>query len=178
MKVKPTLNEIQEGAVIMVDKPLTWSSFNAINKIKYKIKAKIGHCGTLDPLATGLLICCTGKLTKTITDYQKQDKEYIGTFTLGASTPTFDLESSPENFQSIEHISSDLIKETTKQFIGTIEQLPPIHSAIKKDGKPVYKLARAGKEVKLEPRKITIHSFEITEIALPIVHFKVVCSTG
>lgn len=178
MKKIPSLPEIQEGAVILLDKPLTWSSFNAINKIKYRIKTKIGHCGTLDPLATGLLICCTGKMTKTITTYQKQDKEYIGTITLGATTPTFDLESSPENHQSLAAITPENIIAATNAFIGNIAQMPPIHSAIKKDGKPVYKLARAGKEVQLEPRNIIIHTFEITNIDLPIVDFKVVCSTG
>ncbi len=178
MKLQPTLEAIQEGAVLLLDKPLTWSSFNAINKIKYKIKTKIGHCGTLDPLATGLLICCTGKMTKSITQYQQQEKEYIGTFTLGAVTPTYDLESEPESPQPFNHLTEEEIHNATNAFKGIIQQIPPIHSAIKKDGKPVYKLARAGKEVVLDPRTITIYDFEITEIALPVVHFKVQCSTG
>lgn len=176
---KPTLAQIKEGTAILIDKPLTWSSFDAINKIKWSIKkVKIGHCGTLDPLATGLLICCTGKMTKQIMTFQKQEKEYTGTFTLGATTPTYDLESDPENFQAFEHITEEQLKAILPQFTGEIQQVPPIHSAIKKDGKPVYKLARAGKEVVLEPRTITIHEFEITDIQLPIVSFRVTCSTG
>lgn len=175
---KPTLEEIQQGVAILIDKPLGWTSFDAINKIKYKIKAKIGHCGTLDPLATGLLICCTGKMTKQIETFQKQVKEYTGTISLGATTPTFDLESEPESFKDITAITEEQIRATIEQFTGVISQMPPIHSAIKKDGKPVYKLARAGKEVKLEPRQITIHSFEITKIEMPLVYFKINCSTG
>ena len=178
MKLKPTLEEIRTGTAILLDKPLTWSSFNAINKIKYRIKTKIGHCGTLDPLATGLLICCTGKMTKQIETFQKQVKEYTGTITIGAKTPTYDLESEPEDFQSIEHITEAMIRENVAQFTGEIQQVPPIHSAIKKDGKPVYKLARAGKEVKLDPRTVTIHEFELTRIELPEVDFRIVCSTG
>lgn len=176
---KPTLAQIKEGTAILIDKPLKWSSFDAINKIKWSIKkVKIGHCGTLDPLATGLLICCTGKMTKQITTFQKQEKEYTGTFTLGATTPTYDLESEPENFKDYSSISEEQIKRTVQQFLGEIQQIPPIHSAIKKDGKPVYKLARAGKEVQLDPRTITIQEFEIVAINLPIVSFRVVCSTG
>jgi tRNA pseudouridine55 synthase len=176
---QPSLQQIKEGVAILIDKPYKWSSFDAINKIKWNIKkVKIGHCGTLDPLATGLLICCTGKMTKQISTFQKQIKEYTGVITLGAVTPTFDLESEPEQFKSIEHLDEATIKAATASFIGEIQQVPPIHSAIKKDGKPVYKLARAGKEVILEPRTITIDIFEITKIEDAKVHFRVVCSTG
>lgn len=176
---KPDLETIRSGCALLIDKPLEWTSFDAINKIKWTVrKLKIGHCGTLDPLATGLLICCTGKMTKQITTFQKQDKEYTGVFTLGATTPTFDLESAPENFQEFKHLSSTTILKASEQFLGEIQQMPPIHSAIKKDGKPVYKLARAGKEVKLDPRTVTIQEFEITKIDLPEITFRVVCSTG
>jgi tRNA pseudouridine55 synthase len=168
----------QEGAVILINKPLTWTSFDVVRKIRNTTKAKIGHAGTLDPLATGLLICCTGKMTKKINEYQAQEKEYTGTFTLGATTPTFDKESAPENFKDISHIDEAAIRAATQPFTGEIMQLPPVHSAIKQNGKPIYLLARKGVEVKVEPRKLTISEFEITRIALPEVHFRVVCSTG
>ena len=167
------------GGMILINKPLHWTSFDVIRKIRNTIKIKkVGHAGTLDPLATGLLIVCTGKFTKSINEYMAQEKEYTGTFTLGAVTPTYDLESEPENFQSIDGITNEIISETTKKFTGEIMQVPPAHSAIKQKGKPVYLLARKGVEVKLEPRKITIHQFEITHINLPVVSFKVVCTTG
>lgn len=178
MIATPTLEEIKQGAVLLVDKPLTWTSFDALNKIRKQVHTKIGHCGTLDPLATGLLICCTGKMTKSITDFQKQPKEYTGIIQLGAVTPTYDLESEPEHVKPLDNISDVMIIEATQQFTGDIMQVPPIHSAIKKDGKPVYKMARAGKEVKLDPRPVTIMSFEITQISLPEVHFRINCSTG
>lgn len=168
----------EEGAVILVNKPLTWTSFDVVRKIRNLTKAKIGHAGTLDPLATGLLICCTGKMTKKINEYQAQEKEYTGTFTLGATTPTFDKESEPENFKEITGIDEAALKAATEGFLGEIMQLPPIHSAIKQNGKPIYLLARKGVDVKVEPRKITISEFEITKIELPVVHFRVVCSTG
>jgi tRNA pseudouridine55 synthase len=142
------------------------------------VPTKIGHCGTLDPLATGLLICCTGKMTKQIETYQKLEKEYTGIITLGAVTPTFDLESEPQNLKDYSHLSEVEIIEATKQFTGDIMQLPPIHSAIKKDGKKAYELARKGKEVKLDARPISIYAFEITKIELPDVYFRVACSTG
>lgn len=167
-----------EGAVILIDKPLTWTSFDVVRKIRNVTKAKIGHAGTLDPLATGLLICCTGKMTKKINEYQAQEKEYTGTFTLGATTPTFDKESAPENFKALTGIDEAALLAATAPFTGEIMQLPPIHSAIKQNGKPIYLLARKGVDVKVEPRKITITEFEITNIALPVVHFRVVCSTG
>ena len=150
-----------------------------VRKIRNTLKIKkVGHAGTLDPLATGLLIVCTGRFTKKINEYMAQEKEYTGTFTLGAVTPTFDLESEPGNFRSIDAISEEMLYETAKKFTGEIMQLPPVHSAIKQKGKPVYLLARKGVDVIMEPRKITIHEFEITNISLPIISFKVVCTTG
>lgn len=178
MKAFPPLENIKEGAVILVDKPLTWTSFDALNKIRKQIHTKIGHCGTLDPLATGLLICCTGKMTKQITSFQQQPKEYTGSFHLGATTPTYDLESEPENFKAIDHLDEASIFNATKPFLGTIEQIPPAHSAIKMGGKRVYELAREGKEVKMKARQITITEFEITKIELPKVYFRISCSTG
>jgi tRNA pseudouridine55 synthase len=178
MITPPTLEEIKTGGVLLVDKPLRWTSFDALNKIRRQIHTKIGHCGTLDPLATGLLICCTGKMTKQITDYQKQEKEYTGIIHLGAVTPTYDLESEPEQFLPYDHLTEDVIRKATLPFTGDIMQVPPAHSAIKKDGKRVYELAREGKEVKLDPRAVTIMAFDITLIRLPEVHFRVACSTG
>ncbi|HSQ45217.1 MAG TPA: tRNA pseudouridine(55) synthase TruB [Ginsengibacter sp.] len=168
-----------DGGMLLIDKPLEWTSFDVVRKIRNTIKIKkVGHAGTLDPLATGLLIVCTGKFTKKINDYMAREKEYTGTFTLGAVTPTFDLESEPGNLKSIEGITEQTIIETSKKFTGEIMQLPPIHSAIKQKGKPVYLLARKGVDVIMEPRKITIHSFEITDISLPLISVKVVCATG
>jgi tRNA pseudouridine55 synthase len=174
-----TENTFEEGRVLLIDKPLEWTSFDVIRKIRNVIKIKkVGHAGTLDPLATGLLIVCTGKFTKKINEYMAQEKEYSGTITLGAITPTYDLESEPIDFKSFDGITEEIIRETTKQFTGEILQTPPIHSAIKQKGKPVYLLARKGIEVILEPRKITINEFEITNIELPKVSFRVVCTTG
>lgn len=168
-----------EGKVLLIDKPLHWTSFDIVRKLRSILQIKkIGHAGTLDPLATGLLIVCTGKFTKKINEYMAKEKEYTGHFTLGAVTPTFDLESEPEQFKDYASLTEDLIKLTTLQFTGAIQQLPPIYSAIKKDGVALYDLARKGVDVKLEPRSVTIHSFEITAIYLPVVEFKVVCSTG
>lgn len=178
MKHLPLPAELKEGGVILVDKPREWTSFDVVNKIRRQLHVKIGHCGTLDPLATGLLICCTGKFTKKITDYQKLPKEYTGIIHLGATTPTYDLESEPENEAAYEHLSDEDILNATQQFTGDIQQVPPIHSAIKKGGKRAYEYARAGKELKLEPRDVTISAFEITAIQLPEVHFRVACSTG
>ncbi|HEY5463898.1 MAG TPA: tRNA pseudouridine(55) synthase TruB [Hanamia sp.] len=172
-------NTFEEGKVLLIDKPLQWTSFDVVRKIRNTLKIKkVGHAGTLDPLATGLLIVCTGKLTKKINEFMAREKEYTGTITLGAVTPTFDLESAPINFKSLDDISQELIQKTTKKFIGEILQTPPIHSAIKQKGKPVYLLARKGIDVILEPRKITIHEFFIPIIEMPVVSFKVVCTTG
>lgn len=177
--MKEISNSFEEGKVLLINKPLQWTSFDAVRKIRNLIRIKkVGHAGTLDPLATGLLIICTGRFTKKINEYMAQEKEYTGTFTLGATTPTYDLESEPENFKSTDRINVELLKSTTEKFMGEIMQVPPAHSAIKVDGKRVYELARQGKEVKLEPRKITIKEFEITKVEMPVVHFKVVCSTG
>lgn len=169
----------EEGKVILIDKPLHWTSFDVVRKIRGAIRIKkVGHAGTLDPLATGLLILCTGKFTKKINEYMAQVKEYTGSFTLGAVTPTYDLESHPEKFKDINGITEKIIFNTTTKFLGEIDQVPPIYSAIKKKGTPLYELARRGEEVELQPRKIYIHSFEITGIQLPLVEFKIVCSTG
>lgn len=178
MKQLPLLADLKEGGVILVDKPYEWTSFDVVNKLRKQLKVKIGHAGTLDPLATGLLICCTGKFTKKITEYQKQAKEYTGIFHLGAVTPTYDLESEPEQFTSYDNLTEEAIRNATAQFTGDIEQFPPIHSAVKKDGKRAYEYARAGKEIKLEARPVQITAFEITAVKLPEVHFKVACSTG
>ncbi|MFY8069783.1 MAG: tRNA pseudouridine(55) synthase TruB [Flavobacterium sp.] len=178
--------EILAGKVLLIDKPLTWSSFQAVNKLKYILKRKydlpkkfkIGHAGTLDPLATGLLIICTGKFTKKITEIQAQIKEYTGTIVLGATTPSYDLETEVDAVFPTEHITEALILETTKQFIGEIDQKPPVFSAIKKEGKRLYEHARAGEVVEIQSRKTTIYEFEITRIQLPEVDFRVQCSKG
>lgn len=175
---QPTKKELQEGAVLLVDKPYHWTSFDVVHKLRKPVQAKIGHAGTLDPLATGLLICCTGPFTKKISDYQRLPKEYTGIIHLGAITPTYDLESEPRDFKNADHLTADELIAATRQFTGEIAQVPPAHSAIKKDGQRAYDLARAGKEVQLEARQITISSFELTKIELPEVHFRVTCSTG
>ena len=180
-----TLEDYQEGQVLLIDKPLKWTSFQIVNKIRWHIrqkygikKIKVGHAGTLDPLATGLLILCTGKFTKKIDEYQGQIKEYTGEITLGATTPSYDLETEVNETFSTEHITEELIYETTKQFVGEIDQKPPIFSAIKKDGKRLYELARAGETTEIKSRRINIETFEITNINLPKVEFRVVCSKG
>lgn len=169
----------ETGQVLLINKPLEWTSFDVVQKLRNIIRIKkIGHAGTLDPLATGLLIICTGKFTKRINEFMAQEKEYTGTFTLGATTPTYDLESEPENLKPFDHLTEEKIRNATGKFTGEILQVPPAHSAIKVGGKRVYELARQGKEVKLEPRKVTIKEFEITKTELPVVYFRVVCSTG
>ncbi len=169
----------EEGKVILIDKPLHWTSFDAVRKIRNSIKIKkVGHAGTLDPLATGLLIVCTGKFTKKINEYMAQEKEYTGSFTLGATTPTYDKESMPQDFKEYNHITEEAIVAATKNFIGEIQQYPPIYSAIKKDGVALYELARRGEEVELKVRAIIITEFEITKVELPIVEFRVLCGTG
>ena len=180
-----TKEDFLNGQVLLIDKPLGWSSFQAVNKLKWVIrkkfalkKFKIGHAGTLDPLATGLLLICTGKFTKTIENLQGLEKEYTGTITLGATTPSYDLETEVDQTFPVDHISEDLIQETRSQFVGKIEQTPPIFSALKKDGKRLYEYAREGKAVAINKRSITISAFEITEIQLPEVKFRVVCSKG
>ncbi len=181
-----TAEDFLEGQILLIDKPLTWSSFQAVNKLKYVLKRKydlpkkfkIGHAGTLDPLATGLLIICTGKFTKKITEIQAQVKEYTGTIVLGATTSSYDLETEVDATFPTEHITESLLLETTKQFLGEIEQKPPVFSAIKKDGKRLYEHARAGEEVEIASRKTTIYEFEITRVALPEIDFRVQCSKG
>jgi tRNA pseudouridine55 synthase len=169
----------EDGQVILIDKPLHWTSFDVVRKIRNAIKIKkVGHAGTLDPLATGLLIVCTGKFTKKINEYMAQEKEYTGSFTLGATTPTYDLESAPQDFKDLSSISQERLHESTKQFTGEIQQVPPIYSAIKKDGVALYELARRGVDVELKARTIVIKTFEITAIEMPVVQFRVVCSTG
>lgn len=169
----------EEGKVILLDKPLHWTSFDVVRKIRNAIKVKkVGHAGTLDPLASGLLIICTGKFTKKINEYMAAEKEYTGSITLGATTPTYDLESKPENEKETGIISEASIKEATQKFIGHIQQMPPIYSAIKKEGVALYELARRGKDIELEPRPVFIKAFEITSIQMPVVTFRVVCSTG
>ncbi len=165
--------------VILIDKPIQWTSFDVVNKLRRKLKIKkIGHAGTLDPLATGLLILCTGKMTKRIDEYQAQEKEYTGNFVIGQTTPSHDLETTVSEAKDISAISDDVIYEATKKFTGTIQQIPPIHSAIKVDGKRAYELARKGEKPELKPREVTVSAFEITRIELPIVSFRIVCSKG
>lgn len=181
-----TAEDFQNGQILLIDKPLNWSSFQAVNKLKYALinkvglpkKFKIGHAGTLDPLATGLLLVCTGKFTKRISELQGQAKEYTGTFYIGATTPSYDLETEIDENFPISHIDEALIHETVKHFLGEIDQKPPIYSAIKKDGVRLYEHARAGETVEIGTRKTTIHEFEITRIALPEIDFRVVCSKG
>lgn len=181
-----TKEQFLEGQVLLIDKPLTWSSFQAVNKIKYTLlknaglpkKFKIGHAGTLDPLASGLLIICTGKFTKKIQELQGQVKEYTGTITVGATTPSYDLETEINETFPTAHITNELIEEARQKFIGIIDQYPPIFSALKKDGKRLYEHARAGEEVEISSRKIEISEFEVTRVALPEIDFRVVCSKG
>ena len=181
-----TAEDFLNGQILLIDKPLTWTSFQAVNKLKYALKRglnlpknfKIGHAGTLDPLATGLLIVCTGKFTKRITEIQSQVKEYTGTISVGATTPSYDLETEIDFTFPTSHIDNDLILETTKQFLGEINQKPPVFSAIKKDGIRLYEHARAGVEVEIASRKTTIYEFEITKIQLPEIDFRVTCSKG
>ncbi len=180
-----TQEDFLNGQILLIDKPLGWSSFQAVNALKWAIrkkfnlkKIKIGHAGTLDPLATGLLIICTGRYTKKIPELQGQVKEYTGTITLGATTPSYDLETEIDHHYAIEHIDNQLIHSTTKHFLGTIDQRPPIFSALKKDGKRLYEFAREGKSVAINKRQVTIQEFEITKIIVPQVDFRIVCSKG
>ena len=180
-----TKEDFLNGQLLLIDKPLGWSSFQAVNKLKWAIrknfnlkKIKIGHAGTLDPLATGLLLICTGKFTKTINELQGQVKEYTGTFTLGATTPSYDLETETDKTYPIDHITENLVLDATEKFIGEIEQIPPVFSALKKDGKRLYEYAREGKKIEIKKRPITIYEFEITAIELPKVSFRIVCSKG
>jgi tRNA pseudouridine55 synthase len=174
------MHVFEQGQVLLIDKPLDWTSFDVVRKLRRLVRTrKVGHAGTLDPLATGLLILCTGKFTKRINEYMAKEKEYTGTVTLGAVTPTFDLESEPVPVGDCgELILSKVQGLIDERFLGEIMQVPPIHSAIKKDGQRLYELARKGREVKLDPRPVRIAEFEITEFNLPALSFRVVCSTG
>jgi len=164
--------------LLLIDKPLKWTSFDVVNKLRNQLKIKkIGHAGTLDPLATGLLIICTGKFTKQIDTYQQQEKEYTGTFILGQTTPSYDLETETTPAIPVGHLSVEQLETCRKKFIGTISQIPPLHSAIKVDGKRAYKLARKGVELELRPREVVISEFE-WKVELPVIHFKVTCSKG
>lgn len=180
-----TKEEFLEGQVLLLDKPLEWTSFQVVNKVRWLLrkqfnlkKIKVGHAGTLDPLATGLLILCTGKFTKRIDEYQAQDKEYTGTILLGATTPSYDAETEIDQTYPTQHIEEALLHETLKNFVGTIQQQPPVFSALKKEGKRLYEYARKGEEVEIPTREIHIQEFELTRIALPEVDFRVVCSKG
>lgn len=169
----------EDGKLLLIDKPLHWTSFDMVRKIRNRIRIKkVGHAGTLDPLATGLLILCTGKFTKKINEYMAQEKEYTGSFTLGAVTPTYDLESTPEQHKDFSNITEQMIMDLLPNFVGEIQQFPPIYSAIKKKGTPLYELARRGEDIELQARTINIYSFEFTDIKLPVLKFKIVCSTG
>lgn len=180
-----TKEDFLDGQVLLIDKPSGWSSFQAVNAIKWAIrkkfglkKIKIGHAGTLDPLATGLLLLCTGKFTKRIQELQGQLKEYTGTITLGATRPSYDLETEIDQLFPTNHITEEQIEEATKTFLGKIEQQPPIFSALKKDGKRLYEYAREGTHVELPTRTIEIFNFDIVSIAMPQIQFRVVCSKG
>lgn len=171
--------DFDSGEVILIDKPYEWSSFDVVRKVRNAIRTKkVGHAGTLDPLATGLLILCTGKMTKNIESIQQQEKEYTGTFVLGSTTPSFDLETEVSSATDITHLSEEQIVQATHTFIGNILQVPPIYSAIKVDGVRLYKKARKGQEVEIKSRQVFIKEFQIESIALPVVGFRVVCSKG
>lgn len=180
-----TKEDYLSGQVLLIDKPLEWTSFQVVNKLRWEIrqafnikKIKVGHAGTLDPLASGLLVICTGKMTKQIDSFQGQIKEYTGTITLGSTTPSYDLETEVNASFPTDHITPELIRETTKQFNGEIDQFPPVFSALKKDGKRLYEYARAGEAVEVKSRRITIEAFDITGINGTAVDFRVVCSKG
>lgn len=183
--------DFYNGEVLLINKPYTWSSFQAVNKIKHaiknhsslilegkKVKPKVGHAGTLDPLATGLLIVCSGKKTKTINELMGLEKEYTGTFYIGATTPCFDLEKPIDNTFPINHITNELLLLTAKSFLGFQQQVPPIYSAVKINGKRAYEFARAGLEAEINSREIEIKEFELTQINLPFVDFRIICSKG
>ncbi len=172
-------SQTDEGRVLLIDKPYEWTSFDVVNKLRYKLKIKkIGHAGTLDPLATGLLIICVGKMTKRIEEFMGMEKEYTGTFTVGQTTPSHDLETEPGEKTPIDHLTTEMIHDAAKPYIGKISQVPPIHSAIQIGGKRAYSFARKGQEVALAPRDVEVSAFEITAIQLPLVHFRIVCSKG
>ena len=171
--------------MLLIDKPLNWTSFQVVNKIRWELKnkfgikkLKVGHAGTLDPLATGLLLVCTGKMTKKISEIQALVKEYTGTFTLGVTTPSYDLETPIDGTFPIDHLDDNALKEVINQFTGVVDQYPPVFSAIKKDGKRLYEYARKGEEIKIKSRQVEILAFELTKIKLPTIDFYVKCSKG
>jgi len=179
--IKKTNFDFATGELLLVDKPVGWTSFDVVGKLRNSfkpLKLKVGHAGTLDPLATGLLIICTGKMTKQIDTFQAEEKEYTGTMVLGATTPSYDMETEPDSQFDISHITEEQIKANCRQFTGDIQQYPPAHSAIKIDGERLYEKARRGEEVELRLRNVTISEFEITRIELPGINFRVVCSKG
>lgn len=180
-----TKEDFLEGQLILIDKPLNWSSFQAVNAVKWAIrkrfqlkKIKVGHAGTLDPLASGLLLICAGKFTKRIHEFQGMPKEYEGTITLGSSTPSYDLETEVDNVYPTDHITHELIHKTKALFLGKIAQKPPVFSALKKDGKRMYEYAREGKELEIKARFVEVLEFEILEINLPVLRFRIRCSKG
>ena len=180
-----TAEDYKEGQILLIDKPLNWTSFQVVNKVRWLIrknynikKIKVGHAGTLDPLASGLLIICTGKFTKRINEFMGQEKEYTGTFMFGGTTPSYDLETEVDQTFSTENLTEEGLTAATHQFIGTIDQFPPVFSALKKDGKRLYEYAREGEDVEIASRQVEIREFEITRIALPEVDFRVSCSKG
>ena len=178
-EVSPPENVPDEGELILIDKPLTWTSFDVVKKLKWACKfKKIGHAGTLDPLATGLLILCTGKKTKQIDTYQAQEKEYEGTLVLGKTTPSVDLETEFDREFPVDHISEDALTEAARQLTGVLQQLPPMYSAVRVDGERLYKKARRGETIEIKPREVTVKSFEITTDDFPNIHFRIVCSKG
>ena len=171
--------DYNEGQLILIDKPYGKTSFQAVKHVKYNAKVKkVGHAGTLDPLATGLLIICTGKWTKKITDLQLQEKEYTGTFVLGATRPSFDMETEIDQTFDFSGITETEIKNATDQFTGIITQTPPIYSAVKVDGKRAYESARAGEEIVIKSKQVEVSIFEITDVRLPEIDFRIVCSKG
>ena len=172
------MNPFEEGRVLLVNKPLGWTSADVVKKIRNRVHAKVGHAGTLDPLATGLLILCTGKFTKKINEYMSKEKEYTGTFTLGATTPSYDLETTPVRQKDYSAVTFADLNKAGEKFTGDIIQVPPVYSAIKKNGERSYDLARQGRAVVLDGRKVTVSVFEMEIQALPLVSFRVVCSTG
>lgn len=169
----------EEARVLLVNKPYEWTSFDVVNKLRYRLKVKkVGHAGTLDPLATGLLIICTGKMTKRIEEFMGLEKEYTGTFVLGQTTPSHDLETAVQDQRDISGLTEEMIRSATKNFTGKISQLPPAHSAIRVGGRRAYQFARQGKEIELQPRDVEVSVFEITSLELPNVNFRIVCSKG
>lgn len=185
MPQKNQAEEYKEGRVILIDKPLHWTSFQVVNKLRWLLrkklgipKIKIGHGGTLDPLATGLLVICSGKFTKKLAEFQNEDKEYTGIITLGATTPSYDLETEIDQRFDISEINPEQIHDAAQRFVGEIEQEPPVFSAVRKDGKRLYEYARKGEEVEIPKRLVTVYEFEIVSINLPEVHFRIRCSKG